>query len=73
MDWLAEILAKNYAARIEDQDYLKGKRAELSKMDRLQAIREISALDGKGRSLLCEELEVSPADLDAFLRVLRAL
>lgn len=73
MDWLAEILVKNYEARIDDPAYIAGKRAELSEKDRLGSMRAISALDKAGRELLCKDLDVTEADMVAFLRVLRVL
>ncbi len=73
MDWLAELIADNYATRISDPSYISQKRESLAKLDRLGAMRAIASLDDAGRAMMCKQLGIERLDLEAFLRVLKAL
>ena len=73
-DGVAGGIYKVYVQRFHgDECYLAARQRELRDIDRLAAMREIGRLDDVGRAMLCEKLEIEPADLAAFLRVMRVL
>jgi len=75
MDWLMETaLEAIEKEKPEMASWLADKRSENAKATRLDALRFIcSSLDNGNKTIVCKALGVSPEDMEATRRVLRAI
>ena len=72
LDWLAEKVI-NALSKDNDPGWVEQKKRELQGMDRLKVLRSLSSLDQLNLTAVCEQIGVSPDEMQVTLNVLRKI
>lgn len=72
LDWLAEKVI-NAFSKDNDPGWVEQKKRELQGMDRLKVLRSLSSLDQLNLTAVCEQIGVSPDEMQVTLGVLKKI